>query len=449
MKKPHFMEVRLSPNFQQDTTLFLGGFNGLFKSIDAGENWQEINTLSPGIIVSMDISPNYAQDSTLAVVTYVGYPYISHDQGKSWQAGDGGLEVPRLAKSFKTPNQDPRRFFDVAFSPNFAVDKQVFATFLWDEFLKSEDEGQSWQVVALPNPKRFSLRGLTVLPSPNFASDQTIYLGTQYGAIYISTNGGNSFQYLDQIEQHSTNEPISLVISPNFSVDQTLYASGLEGVYQSIDSGKTWKPTNSGNPLAKTERYAIRLAISPNYAEDSTVLAGTEAGLFITTNSGNRWQELISSAYGDKVYVKDVAISPNYQNDRTFLITTSGQGLFKTTDGGKTFIQIGDPSLEFSRISNLPSSGIPIHFSPNYANDNTIFGFGDAATKVYKSTDGGNTWDTLLITTVDQPNYGLLKNIELFTVIYRSKILRFGVALVAAIVTFFVLGWARLEKSLP
>ena len=449
MKKPHFMEVRLSPNFQQDNTLFLGGFNGLFKSIDGGENWEEINTLSPGIIVSMDISPNYAQDSTVAVVTYVGYPYISHDQGQNWQAGHGGLEIPRLAKSFKAPDQDPRRFFDVAFSPNFAVDKQIFATFLWDEFLKSTDEGKSWKVVALPNPKRVSLRGLTVLPSPNLASDQTLYLGTQYGAIYVSTNGGESFKYLNQIEQHSTNEPISLVISPNFAVDQTLYASGQKGIYQSINGGKTWQPTNAGKPLASTNRYAVRLAISPNYSEDATVLAGTEAGLFMTTNGGESWQELLSPAYGDKVYVKDVAISPNYQNDRTFLISTSGQGLFKTTDAGQTFNPIGDSSLAFSRISNIPSAGIPIHFSPNYANDNTLYGFGNAETKVYKSTDGGNTWDTLSIATVDQPNYGPLKKIELFGIIHRSKILRFLLALVAAIITFFGLGWARLEKLLP
>ena len=47
MKKPHFMEVRLSPDFQQDSTLFLGGFNGLFKSTDAGENWEEINYTIP------------------------------------------------------------------------------------------------------------------------------------------------------------------------------------------------------------------------------------------------------------------------------------------------------------------------------------------------------------------------------------------------------------------
>ena len=77
-------------------------------------------------------------------------------------------------KFLKTPDQDPRRFFDVAFSPNFAADKANFsATFLWDEFLKSEDQGQSWTVVALPNPKGLSLRGLTVLPSPNYAEDQT------------------------------------------------------------------------------------------------------------------------------------------------------------------------------------------------------------------------------------------------------------------------------------
>jgi len=45
-----------------EDTMFLGGFNGLFKTTDRGKQWQEIETLARGTVIDMAVSPNYAQD---------------------------------------------------------------------------------------------------------------------------------------------------------------------------------------------------------------------------------------------------------------------------------------------------------------------------------------------------------------------------------------------------
>ena len=178
------------------------------------------------------------------------------------------------------------------------------------------------------------------------SADKTIYLGTQYGSIFRSTDGGQSFKYLNKLQRHATNEPLSLVISPNFAVDRTLYASGFQGVYKTVDGGETWQLLTEGTALAGRYNDHIRLTISPNYATDNTLLAGTDDGFYLTRNSGKSWEELQSPAYGKNVYIEDVAISPNYASDRTFIASTRGRGLFKSTDGGKTFNKIGDDSLE-------------------------------------------------------------------------------------------------------
>lgn len=68
----HFSEIALSNRFQEDETAFVGGFNGLYKSTDQGHTWRELETLSKGTVISMDVSPNYGDDGTLAISTYVG-----------------------------------------------------------------------------------------------------------------------------------------------------------------------------------------------------------------------------------------------------------------------------------------------------------------------------------------------------------------------------------------
>jgi photosystem II stability/assembly factor-like uncharacterized protein len=446
LASPHFVDIRVSPNFSRDKTLFVGGFNGLYKSIDGGEKWQELETLSPGTITALSVSPNYENDSTIAIVTYVGKTYISNDKGATWKTSNKGLEVPRFTGNFEKPNQDPRRFFDVAFAPNYATNGNIFATILWDNFLKSTNRGDRWDIVRIPNIRGYATRGMTIVPSPNFDSDKTVYLGTQYGVIYRSTDGGNNFSAIGKVGNRSTNEPLALVISPDFESDRTLYASGPQGVHKTVDGGRTWQSITKGTALMKTS--SIQLAISPNYKADRTVIAGTSNGLFITKDSGKSWAKL-EGIDGSDSFIEGVAISPNYQSDRTFLISIRGKGLFKTIDGGQIFTKIGNDSISLSRMNSVPSAGIPIHFSPAYATDRTIYGFGSSTTEIYKSTDSGDTWETVVVPKNEDSESDLLTSISIWATIYRGRILRIAAALIASLASYWLLGYLSLEKRLP
>ncbi len=447
-KLPHFTDLSVSHAFNQDKTMFLAGFNGLFKSTNGGEVWQEIHSLSTRSIISLKVSPNYAKDSTIAFGTYVKELYISKDGGAKWQLVMKGLEIPRFTKNFNEPNQDPRRFFDVAFSPNYASDKTIFATVLWDNFLKSNDAGNHWDIVPIANAKKRGNRGMIIVTSPNFASDKTIYLGTQYGIIHRSTNGGASFEFIGDVGNRDFNESISLLISPDFSSDKTLYALGPEGVYKTVDAGKTWQPTATGNALK--DIHILQLAMSPNYKLDQMLLAGTRSGILQTTDGGKTWAKLAGNPDVETGYVEGIAISPNYQSDRTFLVSVKGKGLFQTVDGGKTFSQIGqallDRNYQLAKMGDVPSAGIPIQFSPTYASDRTIYGFGSAKGEVFKSTDAGNTWQIL---PVPQQEYkiGFLTSIGLFFVVYPK--LKFLLAALGGVLGYIIFGYLRLDKKLP
>lgn len=443
MKSPHFTDLSLSEN-----TLFLGGFDGLFKSTDKGQNWQLLETLLPETIVALAVSPDYENDSTVAIAPYVGDPYISKDAGINWTQMYQGLESPYLTRSFDEQDQDPRRFFDIAFSPNYDSDQTIFATLLWENFLRSTNGGKSWQRTQLPNVPKYSTRGMTIATSPAFDSDQTIYLLTQQGVIYKSTNAGKKFSVLSKIGKDFSNETASIVISPNFPSDPTLYASSSDpGVFQSSDAGKTWQSVSEDSSLGETS--SIRLAISPNYKADKTVFAGTNQGLFVTTDAGKTWDKLSSSANIENGYIEGVAISPNYQNDQTFIVSVRGQGLFKSVNRGQTFTPIGNDDLAFARMNNVPCAGKPIQFSPAYATDNTLYGFGSAQSELFKSTDGGNTWEIMELPEHEDQEPGLLRSINLVLYVYRGQTLRLLLSLIAALLAYFVLGYLGLEKRLP
>ncbi|NEP62360.1 MAG: glycosyl hydrolase, partial [Symploca sp. SIO2G7] len=285
----HFSEIALSENFLDDKTAFLGGFNGLYKSTQSGQQWREIETLARGVVVAMDVSPSYASDQTLALSTYVGKIMVSNDRGKTWQLTMNGAEVPRLNGNFKPSYQDPRRFFDIAFSPDYAVDRTIFTTGLWTKFLRSTNGAKSWSLHSLDT----EARGLTLLLSPNFDADKTLFIGTQKGLIFRSTNGGRSLQKLAQLPWERGNDSPSMVISPGFATDRTLYVVAETGVYKSTDAGKSWQSTTENTPIA--EAWNLHVEISPDYGQDQTVFVSSYDGLFKTTDAGESWQQRLRS----------------------------------------------------------------------------------------------------------------------------------------------------------
>ncbi|MEM7797434.1 MAG: YCF48-related protein, partial [Cyanobacteria bacterium P01_C01_bin.118] len=435
----HFSEIALSNKFQTDQTAFVGGFNGLYKSTDLGHSWQELETLSTGTVISMDVSPNYGEDGTLAIATYVGKVMLSDDQGETWRLAMEGIDVPRLTGNFEIPYQDPRRFFDIAFSPNYGQDNTLFTTTLWTKFLRSTNRGQSWTLHSLDQ----EARGLSLLLSPNFATDNTMFIGNQKGVIFRSTDGGKRFKEIAKLSWSRGNDSPSMAISPNFAEDKTLYVVAETGVYKSTDGGQSWQSTTEGLPLG--ELGSLQIEISSDYGNDQTLFASSANGLFKSADAGDSWQSVaISDIAPDLSQVEGVALSPNYGEDGTLLVSLRGRGLFRSRDRAQTFTPIGDGRLAFARMLNVPCAGRPIQFSPNYAEDNTIFGFGSATTDVFRSTDGGDTWTVLTTPDVESSNQlGLAKTLKIAADLYRKRLVTLGVFGILAAVGY------RFFKRIP
>jgi photosystem II stability/assembly factor-like uncharacterized protein len=375
-----FRTVAVARDASGHRVLFEAGFDGLFRSRDDGRRWREVETLVD-FVVGIDVSPDFEQDSTVAVTTYVKGAYLSTDKGRTWESINTGLDEPTQANSFAPV----RRLHNVVFSPDFAKDDTIFSA-TWPNFIRSTNGGRSWSTIdVVPPSPQLVLRQFVIAVSPRHAADRTIYLGTRQGEIYRSARAGEAGSWT--LVGNAGSRVRSLAIDAVSPERFVLYAGTVNGVVTSTDGGATWVRT--GPP------GIAMLAMSPDYATDGTVFAGTEAGLFVTRNKGLSWNELTDASLARSSWIEAVAVSPAYRHDRTLLVSVGGEGLYRSSDGGASFDEVGSELIETNHVigdfSNPTSA--PIQFSPSFSRDRTIFGY--AGQDVVRSTDGGDSWAVL------------------------------------------------------
>jgi photosystem II stability/assembly factor-like uncharacterized protein len=380
IRSPQFRTLSFARDADGHQTLYLGGYDGLFVWNDSSQRWSEIQTQSE-YITGLAVSPNYDQDGTVVVNTYVKGVFISRDHGASFEPQDRGLGEPISEGNKLNP---VRRMHNVVFSPAYATDHTIF-TATWDRFVKSTNGGATWTQVLVANvPPNEDLRQFVIAVSPNYARDGTIFLGTRQGIVYRSTKGGDAGSW-------STVKVVpgvvrSIVISPTFASDRTLFLSTQNGILESNDAGSTWRSTGpSGVSL---------LAISPDFVSDRTLFAGTEHGLYVTRDAAKSWVPL-AGGLPKAAGISAVAVSPAFGTDHTVLASVTGTGLFLSIDAGSTFSPTGTSLLASGLVIadfDNPTSE-PLQFSSHYVRDHTIYAY--AQQSVVRSTDGGLSWHVL------------------------------------------------------
>jgi photosystem II stability/assembly factor-like uncharacterized protein len=404
-KSPYFRELRISKTFAQDKTIFLAGFDGLFKSTDGGQTWIQMETLPVKIICGLGITAELQNKHLVAITTYGGGIYTTLDQGGTWSAHNKGLIRTRLT--------------DVV----FASDGTLFSAEL-DFLLKSRNQGNSWSRVRLDEKswtsrirswlyrlgfpewmlskvirkteKKGSVYPTVIAVSPDFTSDHTVYFGTRMHGIFKSKDGGlHNSAIWDGMGQVIP----ALGISPAFSSDATLFATVRgKGIYKTTDGGLKWHAVNNGlapefvnlklaenvRPTPDLTMQDIKLSVSSHYKADETVFAGSAGGLYKTEDGGASWHRIEVLRWGEPAFIIAIASSPDYEKDRTVFVSVKGRGLFKSTDGGRTFVETG---------LNLIGQNYCLRwivFSPSYAADRIIYGASDE--ELFQSDDGGETW---------------------------------------------------------
>lgn len=245
-------------------------------------------------------------------------------------------------------------------------------------------------VAGLPNTPDY--HSLLVAPSdPN-----TLLLGTHHG-LYRSQDGGRSWSFEGLSGQDAMN-----LARPSAN---TVWAAGHNVLMKSTDGGRTWQDVRPGGlPGLDVHGFAVDprnpqivyAAIAGqglyrssdggrSFATLSTDVGGAVMALAVTRDgrilAGDMQQGLLVSRDGKRwtqalgAQLMGLAVNPKQPK----LVLAAGAGVFRSTDGGRSWKQTFE----------LADGAGPLAWAPSQPNVAYLVGFDRT---LYKTTDAGASW---------------------------------------------------------
>jgi photosystem II stability/assembly factor-like uncharacterized protein len=268
----------------------------------------------------------------------------------------------------------------------------------------------------------------------------TIYVATASGGVWKTANEGTTWEPIFDRAASTSIGDIALAPSNADIIwvgtgEANIFRSSQAGIgiFKSTDAGQTWQHMG----LADTYTIA-RIVVHPQNPDVVYVAAGghewtenAERGVYKSTDGGKTWQKIL---YIDpRTGAMDLVMDPSSPdtlyaatwqrtrlkwNDPRNFPDYSGSGIYKTTDGGRTWKPVvnglpearfrgrigidicsSKPNIIYALLDNYePSTQPPPSASPEDAYGRPSSGRIKGAT-LYRSDNGGETWQLVCPTT--------------------------------------------------
>jgi photosystem II stability/assembly factor-like uncharacterized protein len=246
-----------------------------------------------------------------------------------------------------------------------------------DYIYKSRDGGRTWANIS----KGMShSRVIAMALDPSYPA--TVYAGTKGDAVYKSHDGGQRWASMRSGLDDATISSVvnQFVFDPYDS--NHIFAATTMGIFETKNGGESWTKRMEG---MKEVLMVVTLGMDPT--RPAILYAGTSGGVYKTENEGSHWEKVNNGLVAPEIIkssralnVTSIHVDP-FEPETVYAATLSG--LFKTIDGAKSWVRIGE---------SLPDQMI-IAMILDRSKTGVIYIAGRDG--VHRSHDGGNTWTTV------------------------------------------------------
>ena len=190
-----------------------------------------------------------------------------------------------------------------------------------------------------------------------------IFVGTDGGGIFRSTNNGDSWTAVNT--GLTETYVFALAINSSGHIFAGTFYGG--GVFRSTNNGDSWTAVNTGLTNLDVEALAINAS--------GHIFAGTRGGVFRSTDNGDSWIAVLTDHDNE-------ALAINASGN--IFAGTNGDGIFRSMNNGDSWTAV-NTGLTNTVVVALAINSSGHIFAGNF--DGGVLGGG-----IFRSTNNGNSW---------------------------------------------------------
>lgn len=372
-------------NSQQPNTLFAATTEGIYRTYNAGQTWQQISNQKMAVDLAIDpVDTNriFATHGSLDDMNWSGV-YRSLDGGNTFSLLNNGLPTGYSGKAM----------IDISPSNHLVAYASVCDAFSQIGLFRTDNGGDSWSLV---NSENVAAHQGWYSHDVAMKPDDPDYIVHGGFDIWISTDGGNTPEhktfwynwFFGVVPVGGPEGPPDYVHADIHRVyflpsdPNKVYAVTDGGVFVSHDAGNTWAGRNGG--YQSTQFYAN---IGNSASNPALCIGGMQDNATAIYQGQDAWMRVLG---GDGL---SAAISPN--NDQLIYGSSQYLNISKSVNGGFNWQNIS-PYTANNEEANFAG---PFELAPS--NPNLIYA---GAESMHVSQNGGSAWVNISNGPVDDGN---------------------------------------------